>query len=563
MQIPIKIAKKYLKIEHLHKKVTFSWFDIDDAQIKCYYNKKVFKDQRNKGVIMKKIKSVISIILSAFLLLSMGCNPDTGDVVENPPEIEQGNLTIFPKPEVDYAGDPIPYSENGKLYLYYIHDGRGWNEGYFHPWNLFESSDFMNWEDKGRVIAGTFNRKNEQDYGIGTGTVLKGHDGKYHAFYTGWNGYPASVVDPEVLYHEKIQHAVSDNLVDWTKIPEDGFFGGVDDFRDPHVVWVEEAQEYWMLVSTWYSAQYYKPVIKKYTSVNLKTWEYDGIFFDEAENNVFMECPTLMQYNGYWYFSYFQKDVDGTNARVTRYYYKKNLTDEWIKPANNYFDGAGFSAARLVQVGEKLIVVGWIGTKIGDFDAGAYTWAGNLASHELIQQENGDLKVRPVSGIIQTLNHETFYNTTYVGNGVNYSKEEITFPKANKYQYVLFDKIRDKAMRLDFKVVASDGKAGLTLSKKEESGYGEVCVEFDFKEGLVSFFNTKAHSTGTVDSQAFIALNASAEYDCVLLLQNDCFTLYVNGEKALSSRVYKLTDYGFGFFDSGSGASFKDIKFYE
>ncbi|MGN1077962.1 MAG: hypothetical protein ACI4ST_05560, partial [Candidatus Gallimonas sp.] len=125
-------------------------------------------------------------------------------------------------------------------------------------------SDFLHYKDNGRVIAGTFNRKNEQDYGIGTGTVLKARDGKYHAFYTGWNGYPASVVDPEVLYHEKVQHAVSDDLVNWTKIPEDGFYGGVDDFRDPHVVWIEEESEYWMHVSTWLSATNYKPVLKKY-----------------------------------------------------------------------------------------------------------------------------------------------------------------------------------------------------------------------------------------------------------------------------------------------------------
>ncbi|MBE5743022.1 MAG: hypothetical protein E7360_06905 [Clostridiales bacterium] len=433
----------------------------------------------------------IALILAVLLCLA-GCG--STDKPKQPEDIQQGNLTLFPKPEVDYAGDPIPYSENGKLYLYYIHDGRGWNEGYFHPWNLFETSDFKNWEDKGRVIAGTFNKKNEQDYGIGTGTVLKGHDGQYHAFYTGWNGHPASVVDPDVLFHEKVQHAVSDNLVDWTKIPEDGFYGGVDDFRDPHVVWIEEEQEYWMLVSTWYSANYYSPVIKKYVSKNLSTWEYEGIFFDKAENNVFMECPTLLNYNGYWYFTYFQKDVDGTNARVTRYYYKKNLSDEWTKPDNNYFDGAGFSAARLVQVGEKLITVGWIGTKIGDFDQGAYTWAGNLACHELKQQSNGDLKVVPVSEVESVLNHETFYNVAYLSNGVNYKNDSITFSEGSKYSYLLYDEIRPKAMKLNFTISATEGKAGLTFSRKNEVGYGDLCVEFNFNKGIVSFFNTKAHS---------------------------------------------------------------------
>lgn len=512
------------------------------------------------------MKGKRNLIATAFILVSMifsGCASGGSQSIETPPEIDQGNLTLFPKPAVDYAGDPIPYSEGDTLYLYYIHDGRGWNEGYFHPWNLFETSDFLEYEDKGRVISGTFNKKNEQDYGIGTGTVLKGHDGKYHAFYTGWNGYPETVVDPDVLFHEKVQHAVSDDLETWTKIPEDGFYGGVDDFRDPHVVWVEEAGQYWMLVSTWYSASYYKPVLKKYVSTDLSHWEYEGIFFDEAENGVFMECPTLLKYNGYWYLSYFQKDVDGTNARVTRYYYKKNLNDDWIKPEENYFDGAGYSAARLVRFKDRLIVVGWIGTKTGDYDGGAYTWAGNLACHELLQGPDGNLSVVPVSEATEALSHETFYNTTYIGNGVEYGKGRINFGEASRYQYVLFDEIREKALKMTFRITPSDGKAGLTLAKRADGGYGEACVEFDFEKGLVSFFNTKAHSTSDAVSQAFIRLAKAQEYDCTLLLQGECFTLYVNGEKALSSRVYNLTGYRFGFFDSGRGAVVSGLAFYE
>lgn len=181
--------------------------------------------------------------------------------------------------------------------------------------------------------------------------------------------------------------------MNWTKIPEDGFYGGVDDFRDPHVVWVEEENRYWMLVSTWRGQGDWTAVLKLYTSSDLKTWEYGGVYYDDAVNGDFMECPTLLRYNGYWYLSYFQKAVDGTNARVTRYVYKKNLSDEWIRPETDCFDGAGLSAARLVQCGDRLITVGWIGTKISDYDAGQFTWAGNLALHELKQRADGTLYV--------------------------------------------------------------------------------------------------------------------------------------------------------------------------
>ena len=179
------------------------------------------------------VRKILALALCA--AVGLGCCSLAACAKLQKEDYEQGNINLFPKPAEGYAGDPIPFYDGENLNVYYIHDARGWNEGYFHPWNLFRTKNYTEWEDKGRVIEGNFNDKANQDYGIGTGTVLEGRDGRYHAFYTGWNGY----LEADVEYSEKVQHAVSDDLLNWTKIPEDGFYGGVDDFRDPHVVWVE------------------------------------------------------------------------------------------------------------------------------------------------------------------------------------------------------------------------------------------------------------------------------------------------------------------------------------
>lgn len=75
-------------------------------------------------------------------------------------------------------------------------------------------------------------------------------------------------------------HATSQDMANWTKIPEDTFFAGEgfaqDDFRDPYVFYVEEEGCYWMLVSTRNEST---GVIVKYTSDDLSKWTEEGVFF--------------------------------------------------------------------------------------------------------------------------------------------------------------------------------------------------------------------------------------------------------------------------------------------
>ena len=60
--------------------------------------------------------------------------------------INQGNISIFPKQNNGYI-DPMPYFDNGVLNLFYLHDARDGNRG-FYPWYLMQTTDFINWDDK-------------------------------------------------------------------------------------------------------------------------------------------------------------------------------------------------------------------------------------------------------------------------------------------------------------------------------------------------------------------------------------------------------------------------------
>ena len=210
-----------------------------------------------------------------------------------------------------------------------------------------------------------------------------------------------------------------------------------------------------------------------------------------------------------------------------------------------------------------MITVGWIGTKISDWDAGLFTWAGNLAVHELKQREDGSLYVVPVEDMTDALTHETQYETTYMGDAAEFRGGTVTFSESDRFQYLLFEEMRDEALKMQFTLKAESGKAGLTFARAS-TGYGEVCIEFDLDTGLLSFFNTKPTLTDTAASQAVVALPEANDgaYNCMLLSQGECLTLYVNGQIALSTRIYNLTGYEFGLYASGESAVFSDLKFF-
>ena len=155
---------------------------------------------------------------------------------------------FFYKPEDGWAADFIPYYKDGLYYLYYLKDYRDRdNYGEGTPWFLITTSDFVHFAEHGEVLPrGTVD---EQDLSVFTGCVLEA-EGQCHIFYTGHNPHFGGQNKPI----QAVMHAVSDDLLHWTKVPEDTFFAPTDgyephDWRDPFVFWNEAAGEYWMLLA--------------------------------------------------------------------------------------------------------------------------------------------------------------------------------------------------------------------------------------------------------------------------------------------------------------------------
>lgn len=530
----------------------------------------------------RKLKGLGSVLLSTLLLV--GCSADItpdskdkepaqGDVTPDPQvdpevdpgeeippeeevedfidyeEVSQGNKMIFPRSN-NKVGDPMPYYEDGVLWAYFLDDVRQWGDGGFHPISLLKSEDFLNFEEHSRVIPFD-NDKNSIDNALGTGACIKAKDGKYHFWYTGHNSNSGTGLP----YYEKMQHAISDDKIHWTKL-NDGFYGDTNDFRDPHVVYIEELDEYWMLVSQLKNSL---GQLHWYKSNDLSNWRDEGTFYSNSKGFYNMECSTLIRFKGYWYLTFNEQG----EHRVMHYRYKKNLSDTWIVPEVDYIDDEGLYAAKLCGDENRLFVYGWLGTKGRSTDTGNLGWGGNLVGHELYQKENGELGVKPIEEVFNDVSHRYPHKTLDTQEIV--TKLDFETSGYNSLVFEPFKSNRYSRLSFDFTPKSKGGYAGLMFNTASNDEVGNIAYMFDGVNNKVTFYNNIKSKTDFGDKNFEIpfTFENGKTIHIDFFYENQSATMYVNGERALTERVYSLKGKSFSIFAKDKKCTFHNVKFYE
>ncbi len=138
--------------------------------------------------------------------------------------------------------DTIPFYWKGEYHIFYLRAvGKV-------PWEHVVSRDLVHWRECPTALVADGDATSADGLNMFTGSVIE-HDGRFHMFYVGWNPN-----NPDG--REFIMHAVSDDLMEWKKLPDDRL--GPDgqrysnvrerDFRDPFVVRDEQADKFWMFL---------------------------------------------------------------------------------------------------------------------------------------------------------------------------------------------------------------------------------------------------------------------------------------------------------------------------
>lgn len=308
-------------------------------------------------------------------------------------------MRIYPEPEEEKSGDFIPLYANGAWHLFYL-------EGRPCSWRHLSTTNLVDYADHGTAIPS--GGEGSQDHAVATGCVIE-KGGTFHAFYTGHN---ANWRDIPGRFDWVQLHATSPDLISWTKdpdwrLPPDLSRYGAVAWRDPCVIWNDEAGEYWMVLA----AQVKKDTTDEVprdgssilhpdphgrlgctallTSQDLVEWQTQDPIWSPGLFDT-TECPDLFRIGEWWYLIFSQYH----DVWITRYRMARDPRGPWTAPADDCFDGRAFYAAKTATDGRRRILFGWTSGKEEDRDDGRYLHGGCLMAHELVQRSDGTLAAR-------------------------------------------------------------------------------------------------------------------------------------------------------------------------
>ena len=429
--------------------------------------------------------------------------------------------SLYPQFGNGALGDPMPYSANGQLHIFYLFDGATGGEA-FHPWYHATTADFFHYSDLGEALP-VVQDKSSREFALGTGSVIQVGD-TYHAYYTGFNN--------SLHPFEAILHATSQDLVHWTKHPEQTFYAPAryerNDFRDPHVIRVEEKGEYWMLVTARSGG---RGVIAKLVSKDLVKWEDGGVLFinDSFAEDGNLECPTLFKIGGYWYLTFSDQSTRRTQYRVGR-----RPDGPFEKSKSVALDGAGFYAGKVVQHSGQYYVTGWAPRKELLQDSGNFLWGGNLVVHQLAQQADGALAVR-VPEAVRSLfagarPTSTHFDTIALQSAELSGKSLGIFDGDPQAVYRISGKFK--------RIAGSGGEFGFEFGA-EPSG-GRTSLAIDTGDNSLKFFNLPLSKATGIKPQAQLAIPIGTSVNFEIYINGSVVVMYVDDSYAFTSRMYGL-----------------------
>jgi beta-fructofuranosidase len=465
---------------------------------------------------------------------------------------------FFYRPENAWAADFIPFYDNGKFHLFYLLDWRdkaGHGEGT--PWYQIETEDFVHFKEYGEMLPrGT---EQQQDLYVFTGSVLKAN-GKYHIFYTGHNEHMRPLGKPV----QGVMHAVSSDLVKWTKVPGDTFFAPEaryepHDWRDPFVFWNPEAGEFWMLVAARFKTgpSRRRGCTALCASKDLKSWEVREPFWSPGLYYTH-ECPDLFKMGDWWYLIY----STFTERSVTHYRMSRSLKGPWIAPENDTFDGRAYYAAKTASDGERRFAFGWLATREDRKDYNQWNWGGNLVVHEVVQQKDGSLTVKMPESVERAFAKSM---PVQVKPGFGTSRIEgarVTIPAVSGFACATAGAMPDRCkIEATVKFEKNTRGCGVMLrsSADFDAGY-YVRLEPGRDRLVLDSWPRQGDVPFMVELERPLELEPGKPVHLKILVDGTSCVVYAAGTLAMSARLYNHAKGDWGVFVSEGSAEFRDLS---
>ena len=464
-------------------------------------------------------------------------------------------MSIFYRPADGVAGDFIPFYWNGDYHLFYLKDYRDEaGHGPGTPWFHIVTRDFVHFEDWGEALPR--GNTHSQDLSVFTGCVIEA-GGTFHIFYTGHNpGFPA-IGKPQ----EAVMHAVSPDLRTWTKdarfllpAPE-GY--EKDDWRDPFVFWNEEANEYWMLLAARNPAgpSRNRGCIALAASADLRNWEVREPFW-APEQYYTHECPDLFRIHGWWYLVY----STFSERNVTHYRMSRSLEGPWLTPANDAFDGRAYYAAKTAGDDKRRFVFGWLPTREGEKDHGAWQWGGNLVVHEIVQQGDGTLTTRVPDSLAAALSRQVPLAPEAQLGPWQVERDTIAASAVGRFSALSLGPMPDECL-IETTITLTKGTAACGLLLRADNrldSYFQVRLEPPNQRLVLDRWPRPGDHPFMLERP--LKILPARPVTLRAIADGTCLVLYANDQVALSCRMYDRRAGALGLFVTEGEATFTHIS---
>jgi len=450
-------------------------------------------------------------------------------------------MNIFYHPAEGRCGDFIPFYFKGEFHLFYIHGA---------PWEHISTTDFVNFKEHPQALES--GGDDAQDKAVFTGSVIE-KDGKVHIIYTGHN----ETFDKQGQYQQVVMHAVSDDCINFEKIPgtvlaPEGDEFGKASWRDPFVYFNEDEGVYHMILTathqTGVSDLYRRWAITQlFKSKDLENWEkceptYAPYTYDTHE------CPDIFKMGEKWYliFSTYSKTWE------TRYRVSDTPYGPWEIPINDTLGGKAFYAAKTVSDGKDRYLVGWTALKEGLKDSEKYHWGGCLTVHKVEQNPDGTMALGAIPSVEKAFDKKIEIKPEIIAGSANISGGKITFENADKFSAVKIAEGKDNFFA-KFKV--KNNNVSNVFANNFEFvffGSGEILenwysIKIEANNNIAYLERTSAFFFDSIFLNENLNCRLDKEFEVKLFIENTCGALYINDAYAISFRCYDFKEGVFAF----------------
>lgn len=445
-------------------------------------------------------------------------------------------MKIYYQHPQTWFGDCMPFGKGDTFYLFHQRDTRvpcPFGEPF--GWDLATTKDFVTYEDCGVAIPrGT---DEEQDQFIFAGSICEDREGKYHAFYTGYNrDYPKQGKPSQVL-----MHAVSEDLKHWTKtqdavtfVPQPGY--DPDDWRDPFVLWDDESEKYILILGARLEGDKHKTTGRTvyFTSDDLADWEFQGDFW-APDLFTMHEMPDLFKMGDWWYLI----TTEYSHASTQVYRMAKSLKGPWIAPDDDAFDGRAYYAGRTFMLNNQRILFGWVPTRANETDSANlwyrpeadkedFIWAGTFVAHELYQRKDGTLGCRIPDTVWNAFKDEKKLEDVKLKKESGRELRHVVTETGDCYRY-------------EADVTFAEGTRGFSVGVRAQEADDEFySFTFECPKDRVIFEkspNWPWPQMNNMGLERLIRLVPGKKYHVQIIVDDTIATLYVDGV-ALNTRMY-------------------------